>query len=143
MYGYNLKLYFFYLKATFSNFYSPGVSLHKTQLKPLSYPINSISLRETRHPKVQRSFQKPYLPPPPSIPRHLLRADMRYMTHTDHTELVEPELQGLKLNKQSAISREGLPQSSGLKPLQTHKDSRNRPDRSGNTDLSSLKETLL
>ncbi|XP_028397771.1 cyclin-dependent kinase-like 5 [Dendronephthya gigantea] len=132
------------LPATFSNFYSPG-SLHKTQLKPLNYTINSISLRETRHPKVQRSFQKPYLPPPPSIPRHLLRADTRYMmTHTDHAELVEPELQGLKLNnKQSAFLKEGLPQSPGLKPLQTHKDWRNRPDRSGNTDLSSLKETLL
>ena len=143
------------LQATTSNFYSPGMnnaSLYKTQLKPLNYTMNNISLRQARHPgsKVNkhRSFQQPYLPPPPSIPRHLLRADtvLRHKTNTDPSELVEPELQGLKLNKQSGYSREGISHGAGLKPLQTHKDRRYRPDTNRNTtstDLSSLKETLL
>ncbi|CAB3980727.1 cyclin-dependent kinase-like 5 isoform X2 [Paramuricea clavata] len=141
--------------ATTSNFYSPGMnnaSLYKTQLKPLNYTMNNISLRQARHPgsKVNkhRSFQQPYLPPPPSIPRHLLRADtvLRHKSNTDHSELAEPELQGLKLNKQSGYSREGISHGAGLKPLQTHKDWRYRPDTNRNTtstDLSSLKETLL
>ena len=116
--------------------------------------MNNISLRQTRHPgsklNKHRSFQQAYLPPPPSIPRHLLRNDMvsRHTTHTDHSEYVEPEMEGLKLNnKQSghaSFSRDGHVAS--LKPLQTHKDWRYRPDtnkNTGNTDLSSLKETLL
>ena len=145
----------FILQVTASNFYSPGMnntSIYKTQLKPLNYTMNNISLRQSRHPgsKVNkhRSFQQPYLPPPPSIPRHLLRADtvLRHTTHVDHSELVEPELQGLKLNKQSGYSREGISHGASLKPLQPHKDWRYRPDTNrstANTDLSSLKETLL
>jgi hypothetical protein len=114
--------------------------------------MNNISLRQTRHPgskgNKHRSFQQPYLPPPPSIPRHLLRADtmLRQTSHTDHSDIVEPELQGLKLNKQSGYSREGFSHGTGLKPLQAHKDWRYRSDtnrNTANTDLSSLKETLL
>ena len=127
-----------------------NTSLYKTQLKPLNYTMNNISLRQTRHPgskgNKHRSFQQPYLPPPPSIPRHLLRTDnmLRQTSHPDHSDIVEPELQGLKLNKQSGYSREGV--SHGLKPLQTHKDWRSRQETNRNTvntDLSSLKETLL
>lgn len=117
--------------------------------------MNDISLRQTRHPgsKVNKhqSFQQSYLPPPPSIPRHLLRNDkvLRHATYTDHSEYVEPEMQGLKLNnKQSGHGylRDGIAHGASLKPLQTHKDWRYRPEtnkNTGNTDLSSLKETLL
>ena len=139
------------LQATGSNFYSTGMNntaLHKTHLKPLNYTMNSMSLRQTKIPgsKVNkhRSYQQAYLPPPPSIPRHLLRTDAM-LRHAQHNEIVEPELQGLR-HKQSTYSRDGISHGTGLKPLQTHKDWRFRPDanrNNGNADLSSLKETLL
>lgn len=112
--------------------------------------MNNISLRQARqHAEVKvhkhRSFQQAYLPPAPCIPRHLLRADtvLRHTPHPSRNEReTESELEEMTLGKQFPYSRDGISHSGGgLKPLQIPKDLKYRPET--NTDLNSLKETLL
>ena len=137
---------------------SPGAtSSYKQQLKPLSYNTNSLPLRQKRAPGLKTnakqdymSFQ-PYLPPPPTVSRHLLRDTSNQNitdTRSDHNSELHGLSQKLSSNKHSTKGFEGMGNHSpaALKPLQTSKDcrrTRHEANKSQNTDLSSLKGTSL